>query len=373
MKPGGMRSAAPGALDATPALCGALGGRQVHSHWSGVDVSRRPKLTSQQLDQVAHRVTAVAHAEVEGLSRPDLSAEYCKTMQQQMGSPSLEYRHQDGMNYTRIWDDVIVGSCVQTPGDVDWLVEKEGVSTIVCLQEDKDCEYWDLDLAAIKDCCTSRGDVKHLHLPIRDFDPQSLRQRLPKIVAEFSRQHERVGGAIYIHCTAGLGRAPAAAIAYMYWCKGWKLKDAVDYLVARRPCGPKIFAIREATADVLYWSSRKEVQISVVAPDNTEVVQVAGLDIGWGSTLTMDFDPATQRYVTRRLLSPGRFQFKFVMDGNWWCSADYPAHHDGPNRNNYIEVTLDSDSAAAVDRLVSEEGVMTLEESWRMVEAMQRL
>lgn len=51
-------------------------------------------------------------------------------------------------------------------------------------------------------------------------------------------------------------------------------QDAVEHLVALRPCGPKIFAIREATADVLYWSSRQEVQISVEAPHETRLVQV---------------------------------------------------------------------------------------------------
>ncbi|CAD7702286.1 unnamed protein product [Ostreobium quekettii] len=308
-----------------------------------------------------------------GLSRPDLSVQYCKEMQQQMGTPSLEYRHQDGMNYTRVWDDIIVGSCLQTARDVDWLVEKEGVSTIVCLQEESDLKYWGLDGAVIKDRCASRGDVKHLHLPIRDFDPKSLRQRLPKIVAEFSRQHEQAGGTIYIHCTAGLGRAPAAAIAYTYWCRGWKLKDAVAHLVDLRPCGPKVFAIRQATTDILYCNSQQEVQISVQAPHETRLVQVAGLDVGWGCTLTMEFDPITQRYVTRRLLSPGRFQFKFVMDGKWKCSTDYPADHDGPNRNNYIEVPLDGHSASAVSRLLSEDGIMTLEETWRMAAAMKKL
>ncbi len=39
-------------------------------------------------------------------------------MQQRMGT-SLTYRHEDGMNYTRILDDLIVGSCLQTPEDAD--------------------------------------------------------------------------------------------------------------------------------------------------------------------------------------------------------------------------------------------------------------
>ena len=32
---------------------------------------------------------------------------------------SLTYRHEDGMNYARIMDGLIVGSCLQTPADLD--------------------------------------------------------------------------------------------------------------------------------------------------------------------------------------------------------------------------------------------------------------
>lgn len=48
----------------------------------------------------------------------DLSDEYSQEMQQRMGGV-LTYRHEDGMNYDNILDDLIVGSCPQTPQDID--------------------------------------------------------------------------------------------------------------------------------------------------------------------------------------------------------------------------------------------------------------
>ena len=39
-------------------------------------------------------------------------------MQQRMGGV-LTYRHEDGMNYNDVLDDLIVGSCPQTAADVD--------------------------------------------------------------------------------------------------------------------------------------------------------------------------------------------------------------------------------------------------------------
>ena len=32
---------------------------------------------------------------------------------------NLTYRHEDGMNFASVLDDIIVGSCLQTPQDVD--------------------------------------------------------------------------------------------------------------------------------------------------------------------------------------------------------------------------------------------------------------
>ncbi|KAJ0657611.1 putative protein-tyrosine phosphatase, phosphoglucan phosphatase DSP4 [Helianthus annuus] len=44
------------------------------------------------------------------------------------------------MNYTFIRPDLIVGSCLQTPEDVDKLRSIK-VKTIFCLQQDSDLEY----------------------------------------------------------------------------------------------------------------------------------------------------------------------------------------------------------------------------------------
>ena len=47
-------------------------------------------------------------------------------------------------------------------------------------------------------------------------------------------------GLVYVHCTAGLGRAPAVCIAYMYWFLDMSLDEAYQRLTEIRPCGPKV-------------------------------------------------------------------------------------------------------------------------------------
>jgi hypothetical protein len=53
-------------------------------------------------------------------------------MQARMGT-TLTYRHEDGINYNYVLPDLIVGSCLQGPEDVDRL-QAAGVTTVFSLQ-----------------------------------------------------------------------------------------------------------------------------------------------------------------------------------------------------------------------------------------------
>jgi len=61
---------------------------------------------------------------------------------------------------------------------------------------------------------------------------------------------------------AGLGRAPATALAYMYWLRGWQLPAALEKLKSVRACSPRIEAIRAATADLLTNSTSMKTVIA---------------------------------------------------------------------------------------------------------------
>ncbi|PIN02553.1 Dual specificity phosphatase [Handroanthus impetiginosus] len=174
--------------------------------------------------------------------------EYNMAMKKMMRNP-YEYHHDLGMNYTLIRENLIFGSQPQKVEDIDHLKEEQNVGYILNLQQDKDVEYWGINLQSIISRCRELG-IRHMRRPARDFDPESLRNGLPKAVSSLEWAISEGNGRVYVHCTAGLGRAPAVAIAYMFWFCNMNLETAYKTLTSKRPCGPNRRAIRGATYDL---------------------------------------------------------------------------------------------------------------------------
>lgn len=175
------------------------------------------------------------------------SDEYNQVMKRQMKNP-YEYHHELGMFYTRITEKLLIGSQPQSKDDIEQLFFVEGVGSLVNLQQDHDIAYWGIDINPIMERCDQLG-VRYYRIPARDFDPHSLRAALPQMVAAIANSISN-GKTVYVHCTAGLGRAPAAAIAYLFWFEGMTLDEAYEFVTSKRPCGPKREAIRGATYDL---------------------------------------------------------------------------------------------------------------------------
>ena len=247
--------------------------------------------------------------------RTELSSEYSETMQAKMGG-SLTYEHERGMNFTRILPNLIVGSCLQTAADAGRLRLEENVKAVLCLQQDSDMDYFDLDLDPVLEGCESAG-ITHIRSRVNDFDPYDLRLKLPAAVAALHEEMRALkeGECAYVHCTAGMGRAPGVAIAYMYWILGMPLLDAHRLLTTKRPCNPKLVAIRQATCDLLFGLDRSDVKIGIRAPVQAKEVLVAGLDMGWDNAQACVRE-SDNRFVLERSLPAGRFMYKVRKRAN---------------------------------------------------------
>ncbi|KAF5733706.1 phosphoglucan phosphatase DSP4 chloroplastic-like isoform X1 [Tripterygium wilfordii] len=300
-------------------------------------------------------------------AKEEKSDTYSRGMTEAMGAV-LTYRHELGMNYNFIRPDLIVGSCLQTPGDVDKL-RNIGVKTVFCLQQDPDLEYFGVDISSIQAHAKTYDDIEHIRAEIRDFDAFDLRMRLPAVLGILYKAINRNGGITYVHCTAGLGRAPAVAVAYMFWVQGYKLGEAHRLLQSKRPSFPKLDAIKNATADILTGLRKRNVTLTW-EDKNCSVVEVSGLDIGWGQRISLTFDKEQGLWVLKRELPEGRYEYKYIVDGEWTCNKYELV--TSPNRdghvNNFVSVLDDqsSDHADLQQRLAGDNPDLTKDERMKI-------
>ena len=118
--------------------------------------------------------------------------------------------------------------------DVDWLRDAHGISAVVCLQDEADLASKRLRLSDLR-AAYARAGVAFDHIPVPDGDAEFLADRLPTIV-EVVHAHLEAGATVYLHCNAGMNRAPTAAIAYVHRHGGLALPAAVELVKARRVC-----------------------------------------------------------------------------------------------------------------------------------------
>jgi protein-tyrosine phosphatase len=122
------------------------------------------------------------------------------------------------------------------PEDAAWLAEEHGVTAVVSLQDDADLAGKGLELRALERAYRTHAIAVH-RIPVPDGDDGHLAARLGEIVALISRVVDE-GGRVYLHCNAGLNRAPTAAIAYLHVREGLPLQTARDDVKQRRHCVP---------------------------------------------------------------------------------------------------------------------------------------
>jgi protein-tyrosine phosphatase len=128
--------------------------------------------------------------------------------------------------------------------DVPWLKNTLGVDAVICLQDNADLASKRLRLNELRQAYLAQG-ISFEHVPIPDGEFEFLADRLPGIV-ELVHRHVDVGATAYLHCNAGMNRAPTAAIAYMHARCGMPLPDAIAFVKARRSCVPYVRALELA-------------------------------------------------------------------------------------------------------------------------------
>ncbi|CAJ1866728.1 unnamed protein product [Sphenostylis stenocarpa] len=95
--------------------------------------------------------------------------------------------------------------------------------------------------------------------------------------------------------------------------------------------------LKEQIKDVEVAQSK---EVSVFWIGMAESVQVMGTFDGWsqGEHLSPEYTGSITRFSTTLLLRPGRYEIKFLVDGEWQLSPEFPIIGEGLTKNNLLIV-----------------------------------
>lgn len=136
---------------------------------------------------------------------------------------------------TEIRPELLIGEFPRVE-DIPWLKQEFAITAVQNLQDDEDLALNGLresELArAYRDC-----EIKIVRTPIQDGSADAMGERL---AAALDALTQLAGGGerVYLHCNAGLNRAPTLAIAYLRARCDMSLDEACAHVKARRACGP---------------------------------------------------------------------------------------------------------------------------------------
>jgi len=154
------------------------------------------------------------------------------------------------LNWGEIRDDIVVGSCPRSADDIDTLAAETGVSALLSIQHNECRAALDINYRAHKDHGVARG-LTLVNAPMRDFDTDSQRHHLADAVHGLHVLLS-AGHRVYVHCTAGVNRAPLTVLGYLDFVESMSPDEAMALIRAGRPgAEPDWEAFHGARADLV--------------------------------------------------------------------------------------------------------------------------
>ncbi len=129
------------------------------------------------------------------------------------------------MNFSYLIDKILAGSALpgsggDLMGDLTHASE-EGITAVVSLTE-----------TGLQEAMVREAGLKYLHLPIDDFQAPKIEQ-VEKFV-NFVSDESKGGGAVLVHCFAGIGRTGTMLAAYLIR-EGASVEEAIKSVRRKRP------------------------------------------------------------------------------------------------------------------------------------------
>ena len=157
------------------------------------------------------------------------------------------------LNWGHITPEIIIGTCPMTNDDLKYIHAETCISAVFSLQHDDCLSHWHIDYNDLLRIAT-KLNIKMLRCPIKDFNIPDMRKNLPRAVSSLGKLITK-GHSTYVHCTAGLGRAPLTVLAYFIWLKELSPDDAIKIILKGRPeAEPAWEALHGAKEDIVKFN-----------------------------------------------------------------------------------------------------------------------
>lgn len=150
------------------------------------------------------------------------------------------------LTYAQLLPNLFIGSHPRTVEDIERLRREAGITAVLNIHTDEDMRSVNLDFPPLEAHYKTRTVILR-RTPMVE-EQIELRAKLCTAIQALSELLAE-GHIVYLHCTAGIGRAPTVAIGYLHNCLGWDWDDAVTHVKLRRECAPHLEALRLALAD----------------------------------------------------------------------------------------------------------------------------
>ena len=136
------------------------------------------------------------------------------------------------INFSRIEADIFVGSAPLNSVDVARLKQMQ-VTAVLSLQSDDDLKTHRIDWTKLQSAYLY-NNILVQRFPITDFDEVDLGEKLPSAVIGMQMLMTE-GHRIYVHCNAGVCRAPGTVLAYFCHYRGMSIDKGLEYIRRNRP------------------------------------------------------------------------------------------------------------------------------------------
>ncbi|KAK8933405.1 hypothetical protein KSP39_PZI015553 [Platanthera zijinensis] len=258
--------------------------------------------------------------------------EYVKALERSKGE--LYYNHSLGMQYSKITEQIYVGSCIQSESDVQKL-SNMGITAVLNFQSKSEHSNWGIDSQAINESCRNLN-ILMVNYPIRVVDSLELRKKLPFSVGLLLRLL-RKSHRIFVTCTTGFDTSPACVIAYLHWIQDTALSAAHNFVTGLHSCRADRSAIVWATWDLIAMAENGKSDGSPThvvnfmwsngCREGEEVFLVGSFTGNWKEPIKM-VHKRGPIYEAKVRLRHGKYKYKFIVGQQWRHSTSLPTERD---------------------------------------------